>query len=133
MRKRGQAAVEMIIILAVVLVILLAIIKFNNKSLSYSLRLENEAKAKAFLGDVENAVKNVYRQGIGSRIKIYVSVPDNLQSINISGKTIKVIFNKGTTFVKKFDFNVSGNISIREGNYNLIIESNENNVTIKNE
>jgi len=133
MKKRGQAAIEMIVILAVILSILLIIIKLNSNSFSYSSRLENEAKAKTFLSDVENAAKNVYRQGIGARQKIYVVVPDNLQSINISGKTMNVVFNNGVIFSKKFSFNISGSVNSNEGNKFFLIEAKDSYVSIESD
>ena len=133
MGKRGQTAVEMIVILSIVLIILLVLIKLNNKTIIYSNRLADEAKANALLSDIEKTAEDAYKQGVGSRSKIYVNFPDNLKSVNITGKSIKITFNQGTTFFKNFNFNLSGNISKIKGSQNLIIESNLNNVNIKNE
>ncbi|MAG47608.1 hypothetical protein CL617_03305 [archaeon] len=130
MRKRGQASVEMIIIIAVLLIILIVVVRLNSESLSFSNRINDEGKGKILLDDLENGINKVYRQGVGAKTKIYSGVPDNVQSLNISGSSMKLTFVSGVTFFKNFNFNLSGDFNVNEGNRFFFIESGDDSISI---
>lgn len=140
MGKRGQAAVELIVILAMGLIIMLVILKYSQEvSLSSSGRFES-TKAKSLINDLADAAELVYQQGFGSRTKLYVMVPDNVQKTNVSGRTISMRLSAGgkdNDVFRNLDFAVTGSIPKGAGNYWIYVESKgdfvEINVNISDE
>ena len=89
-RNKAQAATEMIIILALALIILLGIFVFNTNTLNSvntELRID---KARTFVNDIGDSAELVYLQGVGSKTKIYISLPESINTSKISDKTISV-------------------------------------------
>ena len=128
---KAQAATEMIIILALALIILLHIFIFNTDmvgSVNKKLRAE---KARTFLNDIGDAAELVYQQGAGSKTKLYISLPNSINTSTVSGKTISIVF-KGTndTIYRNLDFDVNGTLPKDEGFYWIYLKSKEGHVWI---
>src|SRR3989339_594807 len=86
--KRGQSAVELMIILAVGLVVLLGIMGlFFDVETNVSGQVE-QRKARNAVDSLADAAEMVYQQGEGSRTRVYVSFPEEVNYINITNNLI---------------------------------------------
>ena len=125
-QTKSQTAVELIIILAIALVIFISILSINeNVTSSVSNRFE-VTKAKTSLEDLANAAELVYQQGIGAKTKVYITIPNNVNSVSISGQTLSINMYSGGNprdVYRTVDFAVSGNIPTEEGNYWVTVEA----------
>ena len=121
--KNGQGATELLIILGLGLTVLLIILQFSSSSLfSYSSSF-SENQVQDTLETLKQNGELVYQQGNGAKTRAYITLPDAIQSINVSGRTLKVIFFNNNTIYRNFDFNITGNLSSQAGGYWVNIES----------
>lgn len=134
-KKRSQSAVELIVILAIGLVLLIVVFEvFFDANISFTGRLEAK-KARVAVDSVADAAEMVQQQGVGSRARIYVAIPDNVNRINLTGGLIQMSLYAGGNLrdvYRTLSFNVSGSIPTDEGNLFLYVESREGYVRISN-
>jgi len=133
MGKRGQAAVEMIIILAIALVIILIIVYSSQKTSLSALGQYEAAKAKATLDDLADAAELVYQQGFGAKTKLYLTIPSNVVSTNVSLNTMAFkLASRGyeEDIFRNVDFTVTGSIPKEAGNYWFFVEAKDGYVII---
>ena len=130
-RNKAQAATEMIIILALALIILLGIFVFNTNTLNSvntELRID---KARTFVNDIGDSAELVYLQGVGSKTKIYISLPESINTSKISDKTISVTFKGSNDIIyRNLDFDVNGTLPTSEGLFWVYLETMEEYVWI---
>jgi len=123
---KAQGAVEMMIITSATLVILVTLIAVNQDVITTTGYMIERDKAAALIGDISSAAELVYHQGVGAKTRVFVTVPDNVDTIDIGNKTMKITFANEEVVYRNLDFNVSGNLPTDEGNQWVIIESLEN-------
>jgi len=130
---KAQGGTEMLIILALALGILVAIFATNTDVMSGASTRFRYSKARAAVNDIGDAAKLVYEQGTGSRTKVYISLPNSIDSFTASGETIAINF-KGNdeTVYRNVGFEVNGTLPTRESFYWICIEAMEDNVQISN-
>ncbi|RME15158.1 MAG: hypothetical protein D6797_07245 [Bdellovibrio sp.] len=103
--------------------------------MDYVLGRYEVAKAKALVNDLGDAAELVYKEGIGAKTTVFVTIPNNVESIVISGPTITVnLYSKGSSrqIYRNFGFNVSGKITPEAGGLYVKVESKEDYVQIGN-
>ncbi|MFC1800573.1 LamG-like jellyroll fold domain-containing protein, partial [Nanoarchaeota archaeon] len=132
-QKKSQAATEMLIILSVALLILLIIMVANNKVLTGTSGKIESTKARSALDTLATASEMVYQQGVGSRTRVFVSIPDEIGSFNITNQTLSMQIHPGGDFsdiYRTFDFNLSmlGTLPTTEGGHWIYVESVEGSV-----
>lgn len=133
LKKRCQAAVELIIILAIALVILSIIISLNSDTYTSVSGQFEATKARTAVDDLADAAKLVYQQGVGSRTKIFVTLPSNIIETNVTDNLIAIKLYAGGNereVYRTLDFDVSGEIPTGQGNYWLYVEAQTNYVSI---
>lgn len=133
MEKKTQAAVEMIIILALALVIIISIVSFSQKSALSASGQYEAARAKATLDDLANTAELVYQQGFGARTKLYLTIPDNVINTNVSSNVISMRLAAGGTISdvhRNTDFTITGSIPKDAGNYWFFVEAKDGYVQI---
>jgi hypothetical protein len=126
--KKSQAAAEMIVILAIVLAILTTVIVINNKIMTGTSGKIESTKARAAVDSLSDAAELVYQQGVGSRTRVFITLPDEIQSFTASNQTLNMELYAGGSLkdvYRSFDFNVSGTLPDEEGNYWLYVESKQ--------
>ncbi len=124
--KCAQAATELLIIMAIGLIILLSIFVLQQKTTSSVSAQFEMTKARALVEDLANAAEQVYQEGQGSKTKVFVTVPDNVNSISLSGNSISINLDAGgepITVYRALAFNVSGIVTIEEGKQWVTIEN----------
>ncbi len=84
----------------------------------------------AALEDIAGASELVYHQGEGAKTRIFVTVPNDVDTIEIENSTVKVTLMNGEVIFRNLDFNISGNITTEEGNLWVFVESQDDHVSI---
>jgi hypothetical protein len=124
LNKRGQGATELLIIVAVGLSIVLIFIALNFDLLGSSDTRLRSAKSRAILDQFKEAGQLVYRQGVGSRIKISISVPPSVENFTFDNQTMIVNFKQsGSNLYRNLGFPLRGDIPSEEGNYLITVEA----------
>ena len=129
-RCKGQAATELIIIMAVGLAILLSIFVLQQKTTTSVSAQFEMTKARALVEDIANAAEQVYQEGQGSKTKVFVTVPENVNSITFSGNSISINLDAGgepVTIYRALAFNVSGIVTTEKGKQWITIENTADN------
>ena len=135
LKKRGQISNELMVVLAIVLVIIAFIITVNQEVMTGVEGEYDARKAKIALDRIVQAGKLVYQQGEGAQTKIFVSIPPNVESITISGRTISLLMNisgEPNDIYRITDYNITGNLSRKSGNYWIKLKSEQKYVNITN-
>lgn len=129
--KTSQMATEMVVILAGVLIVLLIIVVVNTNIIGSVNTRFRYTKAKVAVNDIGDAAELVYQQGTGSKTKVYISLPNSINTATVSGKTIAINF-KGEEDVvyRNLGFDVTGNLPIDESFYWICVESMEGYVLV---
>jgi len=110
-RKNSQAASELMLILAIGFIIAVAFLVIGQKSIDTSnSELENK-KAVIAAEEMIEAAELVHAQGEGSTTERYISVPENVDTIDITGNSINIILDNGNVISRTTFFNISGTIN----------------------
>ncbi len=78
MHKKGQAATELLIILAVSIVVLIAIYSYSATSIAGLQKQQIVETAQISVQDLANAANDVYAQGVGAKKRVFYTVPTNV-------------------------------------------------------
>ncbi len=78
MKKKGQAAAELLIILAVAIVVLIAIYSFSFEAITDIGQEQIIETAQTSVKDLANATNDVYEQGVGAKKRVFYQVPGNV-------------------------------------------------------
>lgn len=76
--RRGQAAVEMIILLGITLVIFSSVLTFSIDATERSDETVRLAQAQAAVQDVTEAADSLYAEGVGAKTEVYVTIPSGM-------------------------------------------------------
>lgn len=121
--KKGQGAVELLIILGVGLAVLLIIFQFSSDSLlSYSSAFA-EGQVQDALETLKQDAELVYQQGNGAKTQVYITLPEGIQYTNVTERTLKITFYNGNSLYRNFDFNITGNLSSHSGGQWIDVEA----------
>ena len=132
---RGQASIELIVVLAVALVVLAAMVFSGNEQLR-GLRASSElAKANIATTSLSSAADSVSSQGVGSREIIRIDLPESLSASGsfIKGKLVNIAVYTGDTVSdvnSKSAASLSGSLPKSGGVHLMRIESRQGFVEI---
>jgi len=118
MDNRGQASVEIIVILAVSLIIFAFIFQYSSDAASYADSSLKFLKAKLTVRELVLSADRVYSQGYGARSRVTIYLPANVNSTSVGNSTILVRLDAGKGFtdvVGKTRGPVCGSIPIEAG------------------
>jgi len=131
--SKGQAATELIVILAVVLALLGAALFFYsdiNNSFSQQFQIN---KAKIVVADLSSAAQSVYQQGEEARTRVLVSFPSEAKAINFSDESISLELNSGRKAYRYLGLPLTGTLSLSPGEHWVFVESTANGVSFNEE
>jgi len=128
MQKRGQASVEYLILVGVMLAFIIPIFYYSLTEISNSLRI-NQAESAVNL--IAGKIDNVYTLGSGNRETVKITLPKGTVSLGIiENKSIELkllIFGNQTEIFKNTKANnIIGSFPIEPGVYHLQIEGLDN-------
>ena len=135
MKKRGQTAVEAVILIAVILIVLLSIISLRDDVMTGIQSGYYASKVKASADKLVQAATYVYHQGEGSRTVVFINIPNEVTNISLGGRLMNITLNisgKKEHLYRKTDYNINGSIPSDPGNYCIILQSHRGYVGISN-
>jgi hypothetical protein len=83
MLVKAQGAMELLILLALITFVGLIIYSSSQTSLSQSNKLLITSQARATVNDLASAASEVYSEGVGARRKVYVTIPEGVDSARV--------------------------------------------------
>ena len=130
MGKRGQSAIETLIILCVILLIFVMMIVVNQDVVkNYNSKFTVD-RTNSALNDITNNAQSVYQQGVGAKTKVTINFPDGISNITFKNNVVKFRLNNNNLIQKKFEFNVTGTLVSYEGRRMINFESSSNTSTV---
>jgi uncharacterized protein (UPF0333 family) len=130
MNKRGQVAVEYMVLIGVLLLIVAFIA-------GYAILVYNETisttQFQSSIKNLSDSVNNVYYLGNGNSMKVEFTIPSNVVSITFQNNTIVTQSNSFNRLVEDLiilDTNVIGDIPIVVGTHDLLIKNINGDVNV---
>lgn len=128
MKKRGQASVEYLILIGVMLAFLIPLFYYSLSEITNNLKISQADNA---VNLIAGKIDNVYSLGSGNREKLKVTIPRGTASLEIiENKTVELkllVFGNQTEIFKTTKAtNIQGSLPKNPGTYFFIIESLEN-------
>jgi len=132
--QKGQAAVELLIILAVSMVVLIAIYGYSSTSMAELNRQKIVDDAQTSVKTLAMSADDVYRQGVGARKQVFYSVPsgvnESLSGIEDNSFVLNVL---GSDVFGKPEVCLLGEIPIEQGGHLVWMTAQEQCVFIGTE
>ena len=131
--SKGQAAMEYMVIFAVVVVMILPLI------LIFTVQTENmqsditNAQLKKVSDELTNSVSDMYYMGSPAQKTVRLSFPRGVQSISIHNKLVEVNVTTSELdyeLVWEMPTNVSGSLGVFEGDHVVVIQAKDDYVYI---
>ncbi len=120
--RRGQASLEYITIVGVLLVLLLPLFYYALNKSSENIKL---SQAENTVNSIRNAADDVYALSPGTKKYVWVSIPGSVQSIQINASEISLtlgIFGKTSDITSRTKATIIGTIPIEKGTYRIPVE-----------
>lgn len=131
---KSQVSVEFIIVVSALLIIIVSLISVNMQIL---ISHENDVrliKAQDTLDTIYRSALHVYQQGEHSKDKIFIMIPNAVESINLTDGLIQINLysdDDEKILFRTTRFNITGNIPIDEGYYWLNVISKGSYVEVR--
>jgi hypothetical protein len=84
MRRKGQAAIELLVILAVSVIVFMVIMTSSQDSLSRTEYEVENTQIKSGLSKVLDSADFVYSQSIGASIEVFMTIPASVVDIDVT-------------------------------------------------
>ncbi len=121
--QKGQASIEFMIMLSILLVVLLGGIIFMSQQSDTTTSQFKRTATRTALQEMSSAAKDVYYQGIGARRTVPVYFSGGVSTIQFQDNAIIAQFDNGEKTIEYLGFNVSGNLTPDEGNTMVKLDS----------
>jgi len=128
---KGQAAIELMIILGVALAVLLFILSFSNEQIA-DINQDRQLKtAQTAANEIVSAANDVYFQGTGARKKVFYEVPSGIDEAQSGIENQTVVFKVlGSDVFAQAKVQISGSLPTGPGGHWVWLESKEGYVSI---
>lgn len=133
LRKNGQTTVEFLVVLSTVLVVFIIIFSMGQKSYVSSKEAVKSVQARSTLKDLVNAANLVHSQGENAKTKIYVTMPEDVVEIKLSGNCVFLKLYIGSEVQEKHECSdtcLVGEVPTYSGSYWIDMQSRRNCVLI---
>ncbi|MFW5746182.1 MAG: hypothetical protein ACOCWQ_01375 [Nanoarchaeota archaeon] len=132
--QHAQTSLEVIVIFALMLGVFLAILISNNTVLFTVDSDLAHQKARLALDEIADGATVAYRQGAGTRVQVYVEMPQSVHASNVSNNSMTLSLyarqGKVQTIYRTLDFNVTGTVPNSSGQFRVTINVNETFVNV---
>ena len=133
--KRAQTPIHLLMILAIGFAVLVLLIS-NQHLYAVSFHQLEWNKAKATVDELANGARLVHEQGIGAKMRVYITIPKSVQQIQIQNTTIVLTFKSGENMLsvsENLGFSVTGYVDLSFEPHWVLIESKQGYVVIGNQ
>jgi hypothetical protein len=131
--KKGQAAIETIIILSVSLIILMVVLFSGQDQLTKAERNFWESQIKTSLAKLADGADFVFSQSTGATTEVYITVPPSVNDIVVAPLSFEfVVTNQGETsnFIEVTSARLSGDIDASPGSKYVVLVNEGNHVSV---
>ena len=126
-KPKAQASTEYFLVVAIALLLLSPIFVKGVAKLQEVQTNQNLVLVDTALSNIADVAKLVYAQKPPSRFTLQVKLPKNIKEAKVENNYIAIVMpsatGRNTTFVRSFDFNVTGNLPTQEGLHNIRVEA----------
>ena len=132
-KRKGQAALEYMIIVTIALAMITPLIANSQRTVSSISQTRQTTMLKKSMDSVEKGSKLVRSQGEPARITMNIELPEGIIKSNVTGSRIYYRMELGSgvsDYYRFFDFNVSGELPESRGVHEIIISSEKQGVEI---
>jgi len=136
MRFVGQAAMEYLIVVGLVLAFIIPIWAYVSSVQQQAGQQLSITYAKNTAQKLASTADLVFSQGPPAKVRVNVFIPKNIESVSVAGNTINLRMYVDSTISDVFataTANVSGTLPTSEGNYFIIVEAKDGYVQISPE
>lgn len=130
---KSQASTEFIVIITGILIIIVILVTANMEVLTAHENNVRIIQAKDTVDSIYKSAFHVYRQGEHSKEKIFVKIPNGIESTKLEQGLIQIKLSVDgieRSVFRTTRFNITGNIPTEEGYYWLNIISRGNYVEV---
>lgn len=124
--RRGQASVEMVVILAISMSVILLVLVIYDQTSTSLLSQSSVSETKAAVNNLADAIEAVHVQAVGARTTVFITLPGSVKGSTIQNRTLSVVLSgpgADRNIYRTFDFNVTGNLSTTPGTHLVNVES----------
>ncbi len=125
--SKAQVSTEFMVILAFVLLLIVSLIAVNQDLMTKVGNQFRVSKARIIVDDLAETANYVYSQGEGAQTKILISIPEGVQTTQVSNRTVVVSVVSGPESTRdvyrNLKFPVRGSIPSYQGNHWITIKS----------
>lgn len=125
--KRGQAALEYMLLLGVLLAFLVPVVVYSTETTARSV---GALEGKRAVQSIAGAADRVYAMG-GGRMYVLVTVPPGITGQSVANKTIRLTLSSGdaaSDIVGSTIGNISGSMPVSYGTHRVFVEMLPNGV-----
>lgn len=134
MDRRGQAAIEYVALIGIVLLFATPIVLRTQVAAADLQRTADVVEARNALDTIGEGARFVSAQGEPSTITFDVTLPRGIEATNVTGNYVHLRIDVGqgaSDLYEFFDFNISGSIPAEQGRHTLVATAvGQRNVTI---
>ncbi|MBI2675303.1 MAG: hypothetical protein HYX24_02505 [Candidatus Aenigmarchaeota archaeon] len=130
---KGQAATEMLAIVALVLAFLIPVWYYVSTLQASTAAELTQSYAESAVSRLAKAADSVFSQGKPAKIRMDVYIPKGVENISINGRNIIVALRTGQSISNFSETSISplnGSLPTREGTYKVSVEAFDNVVQI---
>lgn len=123
---KAQVSTEFTIIMSAMLIVIVSLLSINMEILTGNENNVRIIKAKDAVDSIYKSAEHVYKQGENSKSKIFIMIPNGVNSITLNEKLIQIdlsIDGINRSVFRVTRFNITGEIPTDEGYYWLNIVS----------
>lgn len=133
--SKAQTSLEISVILGIMLIIVVIFVTVNMDVSGVFITSASRDKISLALDDVSHAAESVYRQGVGAKSRVFISLPGSVFNSSIENQTLEFQVHSRfggapASIYRIVDFNISGVLPNASGNYWLSVESLEGLVNV---
>jgi len=132
--KKSQASMEFLVVFGFVFLMMIPLIVIFFDQTGYVQDTIGESQIRNIMLKIVNKAESVYYTGGSSKTTIKAYLPEGVQNINISSRTIRVIYLTKKGIYHNIEagslVNMTGTFSVNSGIHNILIESDGGAVSI---
>ncbi|MFH1695075.1 MAG: hypothetical protein ABH850_01430 [Candidatus Micrarchaeota archaeon] len=129
--NKGQASVELLVILAVSMVLIGLVLFTSNNEMTGINSNKANSDAKNTVEKIAKTAEDVFDSGPGTKKQIYISIPSGVDETktSIANNTVRININ-GTDIIAESKVELTGSIPTEKGSYWIWITSHQGYVSI---
>lgn len=110
---KAQAAVELIVVVAAIMLVLSVLFEFSQTNLNENISLIQLSQARNTVNSLAEAASEVHNEGVGARMKVYITIPDGVNPN-------RIIIGNGTITIGVYVANGTSDVSSTQLGFTIV-------------